>query len=90
MVVELSTNEREDDLFGVLNEDGLYIREVAVDINLITAQRMGTMETYLPPSGRISGKGSQGKSAKIVFSRGNERQEGKGKNHREIFPVPKI
>ena len=48
VVVELSTNEREDDLFGVLNEDRLYIGEVAVDINPITAQRTGTLETYLP------------------------------------------
>lgn len=48
VVVELSTDEREDDLFALFNEDGLHIGEVAVDINPITAQRTGTLETYLP------------------------------------------
>ena len=47
VVVELSTNEREDDLFNVFNEDGLHSGEVKVDINPITAQRTGTLETYL-------------------------------------------
>ena len=48
VVVELSTNEREDDLFNTLNEDGLHIGGVKVDINPITAQRTGTLESYLP------------------------------------------
>ena len=48
VVVELSTAEREDDLFNVFNEDGLHIGEVKVDINPITAQRTGTLESYLP------------------------------------------
>ena len=48
VVGELSTNEREDDLFNAFNEDGLHIGEVRVDINPITAQRTGTLETYLP------------------------------------------
>lgn len=48
VVVELSTDEREDDLFALFNEDGLHIGEVTVDINPITAQRTGTLETYLP------------------------------------------
>ena len=48
VVVELSTNEREDDLFNAFNEDGLHISDVRVDINPITAQRTGTLETYLP------------------------------------------
>ena len=48
VVVELSTAEREDDLFNAFNEDGLHIGEVKVDINHITAQRTGTLETYLP------------------------------------------
>jgi predicted nucleotidyltransferase len=47
-VVELSTAEREDDLFNAFNEGGLHIGEVKVDINPITAQRTGTLETYLP------------------------------------------
>ena len=48
VVVELSTAEREDDLFNAFNEDGLHIGEVKVDINPITAQRSGTLESYLP------------------------------------------
>jgi N12 class adenine-specific DNA methylase/predicted nucleotidyltransferase len=48
VVVELSTNEREDYLFDVLNESALYIGDVKVDINPITAQNTGTLETYLP------------------------------------------
>ena len=36
------------DLFNAFNEDGLHIGEVKVDINPITAQRTGTLETYLP------------------------------------------
>ncbi len=48
VVVELSTNEREDALFDMLNENGLHIGGVKVDINPITAQRTGSLETYLP------------------------------------------
>ena len=48
VVVELSTNEREDVLFDTFNEDGLHIGGVKVDINPITAQRTGSLETYLP------------------------------------------
>lgn len=48
VVVELSTAEREDDLFNAFNEDGLHIGEVKVDTNPITAQRTGTLESYLP------------------------------------------
>ena len=47
VVVELSTAEREDDLFNAFNEGGLHIGEVKVDINPITAQRTGTLESYL-------------------------------------------
>ncbi|WP_300810696.1 DUF3849 domain-containing protein [uncultured Acetatifactor sp.] len=48
VVVELSTNEREDALFDMFNESGLHIGGVKVDINPITAQRTGSLETYLP------------------------------------------
>ena len=48
VVVEISTNEREDVLFDMFNEDGLHIGGVKVDINPITAQRTGSLETYLP------------------------------------------
>jgi len=48
VVVELSTSEREDVLFDTFNGDALHIGGVKVDINPITAQRTGTLETYLP------------------------------------------
>lgn len=48
VVVEFSTNEREDDLYNAFNEDGLHIGDVKVDINPITAQRTGKLEKYLP------------------------------------------
>ena len=49
VAVELSNNEREDDLFNAFNnDDGIYIGVIKVDINPITAQRTGTLESYLP------------------------------------------
>ena len=48
VVVELSTDEWEDVLFDTFHEAGLHIGEVKVDINPITAQRTGSLETYLP------------------------------------------
>ena len=48
VVVELSTSEREDTLFNTFNRDALHIGGVKVDINPITAQRTGTLKTYLP------------------------------------------
>ncbi len=48
VVVEFSTNEREDDLYNAFNEDGLHVGDVKVDINPITAQRTGKLENYLP------------------------------------------
>ena len=49
VVVELSTNEREDDLFNAFNnDDGMYIGDIKVDINPITPQQTGTLESYLP------------------------------------------
>ena len=49
VVVELSTNEREDVLFNAFNnEEGMYIGNVRVDINPITPQQTGTLESYLP------------------------------------------
>ena len=46
VVVELSTNEREDDLFNAFNnDDGIYIGDIKVDINPITTQRTGSLET---------------------------------------------
>lgn len=44
VVVELSTNEREDDLFNTFNEDGLHIGGIKVDINPITEQRTGSLK----------------------------------------------
>lgn len=49
VVVELSTKEREDDLFNAFNNsDGIYIGDIKVDINPITTQRTGSLENYLP------------------------------------------
>jgi predicted nucleotidyltransferase len=48
VAVELDTNEREDFLFDTFNENELHIGGVKVDINPITAQRTGSLETYLP------------------------------------------
>ena len=48
VAVELSTSEREDVLFDTFNGDALHIGGVKVDINPITAQRTGTLETYFP------------------------------------------
>ena len=45
VAVELSTNEREDDLFHAFNNcDGISIGGIKVDINPITAQRTGTLK----------------------------------------------
>ena len=48
VVVELSTDEREDVLFDMFHGDGFRIGGVDVDVNPITAQKTGTLETYLP------------------------------------------
>ncbi len=48
VVVEFAGNEREDDLFNLLHENGLMIGGVMVDINPITEAKTGTLATYLP------------------------------------------
>ena len=51
VVVELSTNEKEDHLFNIFNEDGFCIgvsKDIKVDINPITARETGSLENYLP------------------------------------------
>ena len=48
VVVELLTDEREDALFDMFHGDGFRIGGVDVDISPITAQKTGTLETYLP------------------------------------------
>ena len=48
VVVELSGDEREDDLFNLLHEDKIKIGGVPVDINPITKYKTGTLEEYLP------------------------------------------
>jgi len=47
VVVELSGDEREDDLFNLLHEDNFKIAGVPVDINPITKYKTGTLEEYL-------------------------------------------
>lgn len=48
MVVELSGDEREDDLSNLLHEDTFTIGDVKIDINPITAYKTGALEEYLP------------------------------------------
>ena len=48
VVVHLSGNEREDDLFNLLHEDKFRIGGILVDINPITEYKTGTLEEYLP------------------------------------------
>lgn len=48
VVVEYYGSEREDSLFSILNEEGLSIGGRNIDINPITKDRSGTLETYLP------------------------------------------
>lgn len=48
VIVEFAGNEREDDLFNLVHEDGLMIGGVKVDINPITEAKTGTLATYLP------------------------------------------
>ena len=66
VVVEFSTDEREDDLFNVLNADGLHIGGVKVDINPITAQRTGTLESYLPMVEKYLEEASQTREQEAV------------------------
>lgn len=47
VVVELSGNEREDDLFNLLHEDDFSIGGVKVDINPIMKNKSGTLEEYV-------------------------------------------
>lgn len=47
VVVELSGDERKDDLFNLLHEDSFKIGGVPVDINPITKYKTGTLEEYL-------------------------------------------
>lgn len=48
VIVEFKGNEREDDFFHLVHEDGLTIGGVPVDINPITEGKTGTLATYLP------------------------------------------
>jgi len=48
VVVELSGDESEDDLFNLFHEDNFKIGGVPVDINPITKYKSGTLEEYLP------------------------------------------
>ena len=47
VVVEYYGSEREDSLFNILNEEGLSIGGRKIDINPITKDKSGTLETYL-------------------------------------------
>lgn len=47
IVAEYCGDIREDDLFGILHEDGLQIGGIEVDINPITETKTGTLASYL-------------------------------------------
>lgn len=47
IVVEMKSSMKEDELFNILNEDGVTIAGVKVDINPILADKTGTLESYL-------------------------------------------
>ncbi len=47
VVVSFSGTEREDDLFNVLHEDGLFIGGVKLDINPIGTEQTGSLAEYL-------------------------------------------
>ncbi|MBQ7009662.1 MAG: DUF3849 domain-containing protein, partial [Ruminococcus sp.] len=48
VVIEVSSELKEDALFNLLNEDGMEIDGITVDINPIRAEESGTLENYLP------------------------------------------
>lgn len=52
VVIEYDGDIREDDLFGVLNDEDnkLYLDDIAVDINPIKADKSGTLEEYMKRS----------------------------------------
>ena len=58
VIVQLSGNEREDDLFNLLHEDKFRIGGVLVDINPITEYKTGTLEEYLEEKAMRMGKKS--------------------------------
>jgi predicted nucleotidyltransferase len=73
VVVELSTEEREDFLFDILNENGLRIGGVKVDINPITEQKTGTLVTYLPEAERyLNGLRKERAQANEILSQKKE------------------
>lgn len=48
VVVELDSDWNEDALFDLFHEEELFIGDVSVDINPITAAKTGNLEEYLP------------------------------------------
>lgn len=50
IVVEYEGDIREDDLFSILNEEPMYIDDIQVDINPITASDTGTLADYMERS----------------------------------------
>lgn len=92
VVVELSGNEREDDLFNLLYEDNIKIGGVPVDINPITKYKTGTLEEYLPgvekyleeKSRRISIKDKLVEKKKVVDARTANMEKTAKKKSEEI------
>jgi len=48
VVIEVNGDWREDDLFNALHSESIEIDDIPIDINPITPQETGTLESYLP------------------------------------------
>ena len=48
VVIEVSSELKEDALFNILNEEPLVLNGIKVDINPIRAEETGTLDVYLP------------------------------------------
>lgn len=96
VVVEYYGSEREDSLFNILNEEGLSIGGRNIDINPITKDRSGTLETYLPevekflaekaqsmeqPSRDMAGEVAKEQEAKEKFKQ-EEAKKGRPEKHK--------
>ena len=85
VVVQLSGNEREDDLFNLLHEDKFRIGGVLVDINPITEYKTGTLEEYLPGVEKyLEEKAMQmGKKLSVTADLQSKKMQGAGEKKKE-------
>lgn len=85
VVVEYYGSEREDSLFNILNEEGLSIGGRNIDINPITKDRSGTLETYLPEVEKYLAEKAQsmGQPSRDMAGEVAKEQEAKDKREQE-------